>query len=190
MAYTDATAVAAYLGITLTSGQATQAGVLAAAATAWIDRYTGRSWQTTSPVTDELHEVIGDAIYLNRRPVAAITTVETRQPVVGATYSTLSATEYELIDAANGVLRISGWGNYEAAVTYTHTATSAPADVALAACMIAAAWLSQTLRPSTNGLESISVGQNDVSVKFSASRSDVPAEALTILRAYRAVVIA
>ncbi len=192
MAYTDATAIAGYLGLTLTSPQQTQATTLAAAATAWIDRYTGRSWQASSPVADELHELVGDTVYLTNRPVTAVTSVKTRERYADAGTTTLDASQYELLDATNGVLLILGWAGAGrlALVTYTHSVSAAPDDVELAATMIAAAWLSQALRPSTEGVEQISVGQNDISVKFAATRGDVPMAALSILKAYRRVVIA
>ena len=192
MAYTDATAIAGYLGLTLTSPQQTQAGTLASAATAWIDRYTGRSWQASSPITDELHELVGDTVYLTNRPVTAVTSVKTRERYADAGTTTLDASQYELLDATNGVLLILGWAGAGrlALVTYTHSVSAAPDDVELAATMIAAAWLSQALRPSTEGVEQISVGQNDISVKFAATRGDVPMAALSILKAYRRVVIA
>lgn len=192
MAYTDATAIAGYLGLTLTSPQQTQATTLAAAATAWIDRYTGRSWQASSPITDELHELVGDTVYLTNRPVTAVTSVKTRERFADAGTTTLDASQYELLDATNGVLLILGWAGAGrlALVTYTHSVSAAPDDVELAATMIAAAWLSQALRPSTEGVEQISVGQNDISVKFAATRGDVPMAALSILKAYRRVVIA
>jgi hypothetical protein len=192
VAYTDATAIAGYLGLTLTSPQQTQATTLAAAATAWIDRYTGRSWQASSPVADELHELVGDTVYLTNRPVTAVTSVKTRERYADAGTTTLDASQYELLDATNGVLLILGWAGAGrlALVTYTHSVSAAPDDVELAATMIAAAWLSQALRPSTEGVEQISVGQNDISVKFAATRGDVPMAALSILKAYRRVVIA
>lgn len=192
VAYTDATAIAGYLGLTLTSPQQTQATTLAAAATAWIDRYTGRSWQASSPVADELHELVGDTVYLTNRPVTAVTSVKTRERFADAGTTTLDASQYELLDATNGVLLILGWAGAGrlALVTYTHSVSAAPDDVELAATMIAAAWLSQALRPSTEGVEQISVGQNDISVKFAATRGDVPMAALSILKAYRRVVIA
>lgn len=192
VAYTDATAIAGYLGLTLTSPQQTQATTLAAAATAWIDRYTGRSWQASSPITDELHELVGDTVYLTNRPVTAVTSVKTRERYADAGTTTLDASQWELLDATNGVLLILGWAGAGrlALVTYTHSVSAAPDDVELAATMIAAAWLSQALRPSTEGVEQISVGQNDISVKFAATRGDVPPSALSILNGYRRVVIA
>lgn len=85
-----------------------------------------------------------------------------------------------------------GWATHglDVKVSYTHTGALPPADVQLAASMIAGSWLSQTLRPQTSGLDTIAVGQNDIALKFSTSRSDVPAEAVSILNAYRVVVVA
>jgi hypothetical protein len=192
-ALTDASKIAAYLGVALTGAQQTQAGVMADAATAWVERYTGKSWQTATPVTDELHTMVRDRVYLNRRPVVAITTVKTRASAfVGFGWTTLDASQYELLDAANGVLLIQGWSANGVLVlaSYTHTMNTAPADVALAATMIAAGWLGGALAPGSVGAESISVGQNDVSIKFSESRDDVPTEARSILKHYRSIVIA
>lgn len=193
-AYTDATKIAAYLGVTLTAPQIVQAGVLAQAASDWIDRYTGKTWQATSPVTDEMHTLARDRVYLNSRPVATITTVKTRAAAfVGFGWTTLAASQYELLDGANGVLLIRGWSASSdelVQVTYTHTTNPAPSVIGLAASMIAAAWLSQSMRPNTQGVDSISVGQGDIQVKFAASRGNVPQEALAILNGYRSVVIA
>lgn len=191
-AYTDAAKIAAYLGKTLTSAQQTQAGVLADAATAWIERYLGRSWQTASPITNELHSIIGDRVYLTHRPVVAVSAVKTRGSYEGAAETTLTSGQYELLDAENGVLLIEGWssGDGLALVSYTHTMTTVPADVGLAATMLAAAWLGGSLAPGTAGAESIAVGQGDIQLKFSASRGNVPQEALSILNGYRTVVVA
>lgn len=191
-AYTTHTAIAAYLGVTLTAGQQAQATTLAQAASDWIDRYVGQSWQDDGSVTDELHTPVGDRVYLNNRPVAAVSAVSTRSPMIGTDWALLDSDEYELLDAANGVLLISGWADPGLGVkaTYTHTATTAPTPVGLAATMIAASWLAPTLAPQTNGIESIAVGQNDVNVKFSADRGDVPAEAMRLLAVYRRFVIA
>lgn len=179
--YTDATKIAAYLGVTLTAGQITQAGVLAQAASDWIDDYKGRSWQAASPVSGEVQTVSGDRVYLDHRPVAAITTVETRADFIGSTYTTLAASQYELIDAENGVLSIVGWGDYLVRVAYTHTGTAPPSHIGLAATMIAASWLGPTMVGLPSGLDSIALGQNDINVKFSSDHADVPAEALRIL---------
>jgi hypothetical protein len=191
-AYTDATKIAAYLGVTLTAGQITQAGEMAAAATLWIERYVGKTWQGTSPITNEMHTILGDRVYLTHRPVSAVSAVKTRADYADADETTLSSGQYELLDATNGVLLVQGWAPSGglALVTYTHTMTTVPADVALAATMIASAWMGGALAPGTIGAESIAVGQNDINIKFSKERGNVPAEALSILKAYRSVVIA
>lgn len=188
-AYTDAAKIANYLGLTLTSAQQTQAGIAAEAASAWIDEFKGRSWQAASPTTGEIQTVLGDVVWLDNRPVVSVTSVEVRADIVGAAWATLAAGQYEVIDAAAGKLQLIGWGNYLARVSYTHSATAAPSQIALAATIIAASLLGPTLRPNTAGLDSVSVGQNDVAVKFSVDYGDVPREALTLLGA-RGVVIA
>lgn len=188
-AYTDAARIANYLGVVLTGDQQTQAGVLAQAASDWIDGYKGRSWQAVSPVTGEVQPVNGDRVYLAHRPVVAVTSVETRGNYIGAAYTPLAAGQYELLDADAGVLRLIGWGSYLARVAYTHAASAPPPVIALAATMIAASWLHPALNPSTAGLDQISVGQNDISVKFSATVRNVPPEALAVLGS-RGVVVA
>lgn len=191
-AYTDARAISGYLGATLTAEQANQAEAAALAATDWIDDYKGRSWQDDDgSVTAEIQPVSGDVVFLDRRPVLAVSSVETRSPTVGAAWSALASDRYELVDATSGVLRVAGGYcvGLEARVSYTHAATAAPAHIAYAATIIAASLLQPTLRPQTGGIDSLSVGQNDISLKFSVDYGDVPSEALTLLGA-RAVVIA
>lgn len=191
-AYSDATKVGNYLGVTLTASQITQAGVTAQAASDWIDRYLGKSWQGTSPVTDELHTLVKDRVYLNNRPVASITSVKTRAAAfVGFGWTTLDASQYELLDAANGVLLIAGWSaSSEGLVQVTYAYTLAlPTPVGLAATMIAASWLGPTMVGLPSGLDSIALGQNDIAVKFGSSARDVPPEALTLLAGYRSIVI-
>lgn len=194
--YTTAADVANYLGQELTEAQEQQAAIAAEAATLWIDRYLGQSWQAGTPVTDEMHTLVGNRVYLNNRPVAAVTSVQTRAAAfVAFGWTTLDASHYELLDAANGVLLIEGWSASSAAlvqVSYTHTATTPPADVALAATMIAASWTSSAMQPGTLGVESLGVGQGDIAIKFAAgvNRADVPAEALHLLDGRRSFVIA
>lgn len=194
VAYTDAAKIANYLGVALTSAQQNQAGIAAQAASDWIDSFKGKSWQAATPVTDELHTLVGDRVYLNNRPVASISSVKTRAAAfVGFSWTTLDASQYELLDAANGVLAIGGWSSSSEAlvqVSYTHTAGSnVPSQIAFAATIIAASLLGPTLRPNTAGLESVSVGQGDVQVKFSVDYGAVPSEAMALLGA-RGIVIA
>jgi hypothetical protein len=192
-AYSDANKIGAYLGVTLTSPQQTQAGIAAQAASDWIDTYKGRTWQAASPIADELHSMIGDRVYLNNRPVTAVSSVKTRPAAfVGFGWTTLDPSQYELIDATNGVLQVAGWSASSdglVQVSYTHTGTAPPSHIALAATIIAASLLGPTLRPNASGLDSVSVGQNDIAVKFSVDFGSVPSEAMALLGG-RAVVIA
>lgn len=180
-AYTDAAKIAAYLGLTLTAGQQTQAGVMADAATAWVERRTGRSWQAAA-VADEAHEVIDGAVYLHRA-VTAVASVKVRARTVDAIVTTLGTDAWELLDAASGVLLVVAESEVLALVSYT-PASTVPADIQLAATMVASSWLQPSLAPQTEGIESASVGQSDAQVKFRAERGAVPAKALEILREY------
>ena len=192
--YTTAAAIAAYLGETFTPEQATQADAVALAVTAFIDRYTGQSWQSTSPVTaewlplvarhDDGAETTWPTVYLRNRPVIAVTAVVLRSGGPPATPTTLAPSQYELIDPAHGVLRLAASGaGYDpygrqiiALVDYTY-ADAVPPDITLAATMIGASEMARVLgmqeqsalieaHPELAGLKSVSVGQNDVNVQL------------------------
>lgn len=227
-AYTDATTIAAYLGVTFTPEQEAAAEQAAAAATAFIDRYTGRTWQTASPVVGELVPVLpaghgtpypaaSGAVYLQLAPVSAVSAVSLRTPHPNATETALDAAEYELLDPAHGVLTVVGHGwcaGLLAVVDYTH-ADTVPPDISLAATMIAAGVMQQQMtiaagssviaeNPQLAGLQSISVGQNDINVTLSKTATSgaslsssagsswaAPGSAVAaILDLYRRVVIA
>jgi hypothetical protein len=191
-AYSDATKIAAYLGSTLTTDQQTQAAAMAQAASDFVDQYIGggRSWQSAAAVSNELHTVSGGRIFLKRRPAVAVTSVQVRQPAIMAQWTTLDAGQYELLDPTNGVVLVVGWGDYIARVSYTHGASTPPSQVALATTMIAAAWMTNTLQPDSFGMDSIAVGQGDIVAKFSSNATDVPPEALSILKGLRVPIIA
>lgn len=195
--YTDAARIAGYLGIALTPEQSTQADELAQVASDWIDVYLGRSWQGTSPAVDELHTLVTDRVYLLNRPVSSVSVVMTR-PSVDAVgdWQTLDADEYGLLDPAHGVVELSGWPaacNGYARVSYAYAMTP-PTPVALAASMIASAWLGPSLAGLPPGLSSIALGQNDINVKLSdgvvSGGRAVPSAALELLNGYRVVVMA
>ena len=225
--YTDAAAISAYLGVTFTPEQAQQADTVAAAVTTFIDRYTGRSWQAASPVPNELTNVVPSnasypaaygILYLAHRPVSGVLAVRLRTAQPGATETTLLPDQVDVVDAANGVVTISGgWGypypDLLAFVDYEF-GDGVPADISLAATMIAAGEMGRQLAiqassafaeayPEAAGLKSVSVGQNDVNLSFtttsaassggaSSSSSLAPegSAARAILDTYRRVVIA
>ena len=194
-AYTDAETIAAYLGVTLTTEQAALAEQLAAAATAFIDRYTGRSWQGSSPISGELQNVLSGGygwprawavVYLRSQPVESVSAVTLRTPSPQSGATALAPDAYELVDPTHGILTLVGasgvyvgYPHLLAVVDYAY-ADAVPADITLAATMIAAGQLSAILAvqrgsaviaatPELAGLSSIAVGQNDVSVKLDAS---------------------
>jgi hypothetical protein len=188
--YTDAETVEAYLGVTFTPEQETLCTAICDAVTAWIDNYTGRTWQTVSPAADEHAPVLpalpgwpgaSSVVYLARRPVETVTAVGIRDPSPGSSTDALDAADYELIDPTNGVLRVAGFyypiAGWVAVVSYTF-ADAAPPDITLAATMIAsqqmakivaaqAAVMAMGSHPELFGLDQVAVGQNDVSIRLS-----------------------
>lgn len=202
-AYTDPAAVAAYLGTELTPAQQAQAAVLAEAATSWVERYTGRTWQGVA-ILGEQHTVAGPWVYLQRAPVASVQAVTVRVPYVGAVAQPLTAgTGYELLDAPAGLLLVQAWlddwprvepfdrGARWLSVDYT-PATPVPAAVALGTALLAAAWLRPTLYPERAGLKSWTVGADNTRLEFAVPTPDaaLPPEAVLLLAPYRQMVMA
>lgn len=156
--YTNTTLVAEELGRTLTSDQTTQAAGLIDEAEAFIDHKTGRAWMVPSPSTEILTVPDDSVVRLTNRPVTAVSSVSVRAAAIGATSTALVAgTSYELLDAAGGLLLVSGYAGYVATVSYSH-ATPAPADIRRAATLLVAHWLLPRLLPDLQGVRRLSVG--------------------------------
>lgn len=193
--YTTADKVAAFLGLTLSAGQESLiTDDLEPAMSAYIDRYTGRSWGVSSPVSNELHTVYGRAVYLKNKPVVAITAVSYRSPAIGATGTALTSGDtYELLDATTGMLMVSAPLGSLLTVSYTHGATSVPADIAHAATLLVAAQLHDaTLAdPQFRGVKSYQVGQGDIRLDFDTEAAQGYASgALDMLKLRRSFVMA
>lgn len=204
--YTTADLIAAYLGTTFDAEQEAQATTLATAATAYIDGYTGQSWQAPSPIVaewlpiiarrDDGAETAAPTVYLRRRPVVSVDAVSVRYGGPGATATVLDAVEYELTDAAHGVLRLAAqaiWTGQASPYLYAYGdalvalvdyafSDAPPPDIALAATMIGSSEMARVMgasersamlvaHPELAGLKSVAVGQNDVAVQIAdASR--------------------
>lgn len=191
--YTTKALVAAELGVTFTNDQQTQCDALIEEVESYIDRITARSWIVASPATETLAVSDDGVVYLSNRPVAAITSVAVRSATIGATSTTLTAgSEYELLDATNGILLVGAGGQSLATVVYTHTnaAAALPKDIQRAATMLAAAWMSPRLHPERDGLDALSVFSGEVSMKMSARESAAPPEVLALLKARTRMVFA
>lgn len=174
MPYTTHAKVSAFLGVTLTAGQQSLVtDALEPAVSAYIDRFTGRSWGGASPVTGEQHTVLGGVVYLKNRPVTAITAATVRTLSIGSEPSALAEGSYDLVDAANGVLLVSATDGALLSVSYTHAATTAPADIQHAATMLVAAQLHDALLsdPSLRGVKQYAVGSGDLSITFDTQQS-------------------
>lgn len=111
--YTTPSQVAAYLGVTFTTAQTTQATALEAAVEAFIDRVTNRgreangSW-SVPPIIGEQYWLTSSTLYLKSHPVSTVDLVQKRTTAVGDTLVTLTAgVDYELQDPLLGRVEFS-----------------------------------------------------------------------------------
>jgi hypothetical protein len=172
---------------------------------AYIDKYTGRSWAIPSAVVDELHTVTNRYVYLDHRPVTAITSMAVRLASVGAAYTTLTAgTNYELLDATNGIVLLAGggppWG-YDVVVNTTEiagyilkasytTSTPVPADIEHAATLLVSDWLWTRLHGDRRGVKSSSVSTAGDQFSVSYSNDSPSTEVRRILNSHRVIAFA
>jgi hypothetical protein len=169
-AYTTPARIASHLGVTLTTEQAARAVDVADAVTAWIDQRTGRSWQGGGTIADELHLIVTDRVYLNAAPVSAVSSVAVHPGTSHADWSPLGADDALLFDPIRGVVLLPiGYGGYYAQVSYTSVGDGPPADIMGAADVLAADLMQTALNPESAGAESVSVGQNDITVRYAGS---------------------
>lgn len=200
-AYADAASLAIYLGRSLTAPETAAASSACAAATDYIDRYVGKSWQGTT-ISGEVQTVMGPTVRLDRVPVASITSATARPPLVGATPRMLVAgTDYELIDPLNGVLLVSGYGYVDAVIstegcvgtvlTITYVVGSpAPAAIQQAANIIAAQYLVSAPAASNQarGIQKLKAGSAEITYDPIDTAISIPLPAQALLDAYRPAV--
>lgn len=206
--YTTATLVAQELGTDLTAPQLDQCADLIAAAETEVDRETGRSWLTSSPISNELHTVYGPVVYLEHRPVLTVTSVTMRPTVVGADPVVLDVDiDYELIDAANGILLLSGYGypvdvvinteytehsGWLIEVDYTHSLTTIEPAIQKITTELVASWMRGRTSADLTGVKSFDV-PDLLSVTYrddATSSTTVPADIQRRLRLFEKVLMA
>lgn len=194
--YTSSQQIAAYLGVTFTPEQTQQADVVAHAITVWIDHQTGRTWQNSAAVADEINDVVGTSVYLHHAPVASVETVDVlHENLFPPSWQTLDPSQYTLTDPERGILQLPGGYSGDAVrVDYTTDQTAPPADLAYAATVLAADAMFVTIHPEAAGVSSIAVGQNDISLKYAdagtGGASSAVSLAVRVIAAYRRVVLA
>jgi hypothetical protein len=189
--YTDADAIAAILGRTLTAAQITRATEAAEAASSFIEDALDRSWYDVDPtvgllLTDERHVIDGCRIWLRHPPVIAVddtlaVSVRMRYPNA-TTYALTQPFQYELIEPAFGHLYFSPTlEGQRAVVTYT-TAETPPALIREFAGQLAAGMLALSLADSTMvaasaaGVKSYTLWGGDLRVEFANTASSSSGE--------------
>lgn len=180
--YTEPRLVGEYLNRTLDGKQAMACENTILAVETWIDRFTGRSWNGTSPASETV-QVRGDYFYLANRPIATITGITVKTTPTDNPATTLTTDSYALVNAVNGLVYLPGYEDAWATVTYTHAGPVVPDDVKQAATMIVAAWMGPALGGVDSTVKSVSIG-GEVSYTFAdGEQRAIPAEAMVILNA-------
>jgi hypothetical protein len=197
-AYCTPESLELYLGRALTDAESDSATGACLAATDFIDRYTGRSWQGTT-ITGELQTVRGPTVRLDWRPVASVTSVTARSLTVGATARVLVAgTDYELLDPLNGILLVNApydiittttIAGTVLAVTYV-TGAVVPAAISLAANIIAAAYAvgGSAASGAGRGIQKLEAGSAKITYDPIEKTVAIPPTAYELLAAYRPAV--
>lgn len=182
--YITADDVADFLARILTPAQEAQCDKLIERMETYVDEETRRGW-LVGVQTNEAHQVDSQNVFLIFAPVASVTSVVGRAGL-GETETTLTVDiDYEVMDLANGHIRLVNPGNYDRVrVTYTPVDTL-PADLVQACIEIVANWLQPSLRPDSYGLDSYSLP--DLTVRFARSHVQevVPPLAMLVIDRYR-----
>lgn len=185
-AYCTPDSLESYLGRTLTDAESDSAVGACLGATAYIDAYTGRSWQAAT-VAGEIQQARDGMVSLDQRPVVTVTTVTKRGVYLGATPTTLtSPTGYEIINAAEGQLLVDAVDGDLITVTYTVAAT-APDDVALAANIIAASYAvaGSAASGEGRGIHKLEAGSAKLTYDPIDTSVSIPPTAYALLAKYR-----
>lgn len=156
--YSSAVSLAAYMGMTFTTAQATIAGIALGAAEVWIDNETRHAWLEATPIVESQRPSKVGQIRLNKPPVKSIEKVSVRwwpgQTLVEASLAGVASEGcggyYYVQSLRDGVLTVY-WaaGAFEIVVEYTPNTDAVPDEIILSTNVIAASFLRNA--PTFNG---------------------------------------
>jgi hypothetical protein len=196
--------VAAELGgATFTPEEEALCDARIAAVEAVLDQQLGRTWRYPTPILGEQSRLYGPHVYLLQRPVLSVERVELRDDVPSSVGVEITTDEgWRLVDGVAGLLVLGVWyrpGTW-CSVDYTHVGPTAPVppDVALFTAKAAAHFMGPVRTGGTSVLtelggvlDSLAVGQGDLSLHFRASATTagmaIPAELWSLVAGYRRV---
>jgi hypothetical protein len=190
--YTTNSAVAAFLGLTLTAGQQSEADTLIGSAEQYIDRETRRGW-ILPPITGERYNLTTPTIYLRSHPITSVQSIVTRTQAIGdAPYTAIAGVDYEVFDLLLGQINFSsGFHGPRAVALVSYTPNlPVPADIALCATLIVAETLARALFPGRLGVKQADP-ERGVRIVYTAygDAMAVPPLAQGILDGYRTPII-
>lgn len=170
--YTTTDNVAAQLGRTLTDPQiAYLTAIILPAVESWIDEQGGRPYGELTVVAEPLY-MTGPVTFLTKTPVTSVTAVRgyywAQHP---SDMQTVTPYWYWVQDLRTGQINLPNWRSYaHLEVDYTPDPTI-PANIKLAATMLAGIFMRTVLHPQTDWLTEYGSGQ-DLRLKFKPT--DIP----------------
>lgn len=175
----------------LTVGQQAIATTYLTRASDMIDIELGHSFRTSGAQTED-YWWPANVLYLRHWPISSITSI-TGRAGIGGTETTLTAnTEYEIRDAASGLVYLVSPGGYDRVrVVYTPS-TTVPASIVQATALTVASWMTSVINPGMAGI--VSYQLPDLSVKFgsggASSAFALPPTVRDMLSPYRNWIVA
>jgi hypothetical protein len=192
---TDPGKLERHLGALLTASQIAEAHAVCLAVGAWVTATYGFS-DTPGAVTEQ-HEP-APVIYTRRAPITSVTSVSTRSGITATPVALVAGTDYEIINAAQGMLSLPGirygWPrNYaydRVTVVYTPDVTVA-AYTEQGATMLAAHWFRRHSEGIAPGIKSFNIsGELQVTYADAAAAYGIPAEVTRLLAPLGRLVLA
>lgn len=145
--YTNPARVSDHLGLALTGVQLVTCERLIEEVEAWIDGALNRAWLLGTRANEE-HYAPPARLYLRYPPVSSLTSITGRAGLGAAETTLVAGTDYELRDAAAGLVHLVSPSSYDRVrVTYVQTST-VPADIT----RLATELVGIGLRPLTVGM--------------------------------------
>ena len=185
--YAQVEEVAAFLGATFTSPQENAAERMLEVAEAELDAKTNRAW-LMGVQTNEAHQwseyQLGE-LYLRYAPIVSVEAVKARAFLGDAEITLVANLDYEVVDLEAGLIRLVDGDDWDRIrVDYTPS-TTVPTDIQHATAELAAAKMSNMLRPMTYGLDSLQLPDLSVSFNRAINQNSVPPAVADVIARWR-----
>lgn len=181
MVFVTSADISAYYGRALSAEELAQIDAVIGAACAQVEGACGRSWDTGA-IVDEYQPIEGNQIFLGRS-IVSVESIKVRTLMVNSQIVSLTANEWQILDARAGRILINNVIGPIALVSYTRSAP--PADVKLAAVILAGLALTTTTDPNrdADNYKSFQIAR-ELNVVFRDDTAELPGSVARLLAPY------